>query len=160
MTIVKSPFRYAKEIEDLCPYSELKFRNKVRHNLSLPVCSATPCDKQAVPNGRLIRANAYGAMLALKEDLGASDYEYIEVSEAGGHYYILTTFSQPVKFVIARRTYGIDGDDYTFWATATHTNIQNIPSDRYVYLPFRGTKIYTAAKLVSSRYKIDLYGFF
>lgn len=160
MSIVKSPFRYAEEIADLCPFSELKFRNKVRHVLSLPVCSATPCDKQAVPNGRLIRANAYGAMLALNNGLEASDYEYVDVREEGGHNYVLTTFSQPVKFVLAKRTYGIDGDDYTYWSTPNRVNIQDIPIDRYVYLAFRGTKIYTAAKLVSSRYKIDLYGFF
>jgi len=160
MIIVASPFRYAEGIEHLCPYSELKFKDKVRHVFSLPVCTSAENDKQVVSEGRLLRATPYGGLLTKEAITGATDYEYIEVSEAGGHDSLLTTFSQVVKFVLARRTYGVGGDNYAFWSTEGRQKIKGIPSNSYIFLEFYGTKIYTAAANVSDRYKIDLYGFF
>jgi len=160
MIIVASPFRYAEGIEHLCPYSELKFRDKVRHVFSLPVCTSAESDKQVVSEGRLLRATPYGGLLTKEAIAGATAYEYIEVIEVGGHLKVLTTFSQVVKFVLAKRTYGVGGDDYTCWSTPDGTNIKDIPFDRYVFLEFYGTKIYTAAANPADRYKIQLYGFF
>lgn len=160
MFIVASPFRYAEGIEHLCPYSELKFKDKVRHVFSLPVCSVTPCTKENAPNGRLLRANANGSLLAKVEVAGATDYESLSVKETGGHCTQLTTFSQTVKFVLGLRTYGAGGDDYIGWSTDDGVVLRGIPLNRFVYLPFYGTKIYTAAGYPDSKYILILLGFF
>ena len=160
MIIVTGPFRYVEGTGHLCPYSALKFKDRVRHVFSLPVNSTTPCNKQNTPNGRLLRTTPRGALLAKGAVAGATQYEYFEASEDGGHNSLLTTFSQVVKFVLAKCTYGLGGYDYSCWSQPDGTHIKGIPSDRYVFLEFYGTKIYTAAADPADRYKIDLYGFF
>jgi len=160
MSFVKSPFRYAKSIEYLCPYSELKFKDVVRHVFSLPVGSITDVNEQSVPFAQLLRANIQSGLLTYKDAESIESCEYIDVREDGGGLYQLSVFSQVVKFVLAMRTYPFGDDDYAFWSTPVRINLHDLPFFKAIYLPFRGTKFYTAGKLTSSRYAISLYGFF